>query len=110
MRSEANRPKLWAGVWTGYLIALAFALLAASAVFFDLSPHGRPFLIILGAKLATNTISLVALVRRWRSALEWMTLNITADVLCMTAAIYFTGGPASPLFAVYVIEVAVMAL
>jgi len=110
MRSEANRPKLWAGVWTGYLISGAFALLAAGATFFDLSPHGRAFLLILAVKLATNTMTLVALSRRWHSALEWMTVNITADVLCMTGAIYYTGGPGSPLFAIYVIEVAVMAL
>lgn len=110
LRREENRPKLWAGVWSGYLIVVAFALLAAAAVFFDVTPYATAFTIIVGSKLAINTVCLVALTRRWRLALELMTLNITADVVCMTAAVYYTGGPGSQLIAVYVIEVAVMAL
>ena len=110
LRREENRPKLWAGVWSGYLIVFAFALLAAAAVFFDVTPHALPFTVIVGTKLAINTVCLVALSRRWTLALELMTLNITADVGCMTAAIYYTGGPSSQLIVIYVIEVAVMAL
>jgi len=110
LRREENRPKLWAGVWSGYLIVGAFALLATAAVFFDVTPYAVPFTIIVASKLTINTVCLVALHRRWRIALELMTLNITADVACMTAAIYYTGGPGSQLIAVYVIEVAVMAL
>jgi signal transduction histidine kinase len=110
LRREENRPKLWAGVWSGYLIVVGFALLAAAAVFFDVTPYAVPFSAIVAGKLGINTLCLVALSRRWKLALELMTLNITADVLCMTAAIYYTGGPGSQLIAVYVIEVAVMAL
>lgn len=110
LRREENRPKLWAGVWTGYLIVVGFALLAAAAVLFGISPYAVPFALIVAAKLTINTLCLVALARRWRLALELMTLNITADVVCMTAGIYYTGGPGSQLIATYVIEVAVMAL
>jgi signal transduction histidine kinase len=110
LRREENRPKLWAGVWSGYLIVFGFALLATAAVFFDVTPYATAFTIIVGSKLAINTLCLVALARRWSLALELMTLNITADVFCMTAAIYYTGGPGSQLITVYVIEVAVMAL
>ncbi len=110
LRREENRPKLWAGVWTGYLIVIGFAVLAAAAVLFDISPYAVPFALIVATKLAINTLCLVALARRWRFALELMTLNITADVFCMTAGIYYTGGPSSQLIAIYVIEVAVMAL
>ncbi len=110
LRREENRSKLWAGVGTGYLIVIGFSLLAATAVLFDVSPHGGPFALIVATKLTINTLCLVALSRRWRLALELMTLNITADVLCMTAGIYYTGGPGSQLIAIYVIEVAVMAL
>jgi signal transduction histidine kinase len=39
-----------------------------------------------------------------------MGLNMVADAVLMTAAIYYTGGPVSPLVAVYVIEVTVVAL
>ncbi len=110
LRREENRPKLWAGIWTGYLIVVGFGLLAAAAVVFEISPYGREFGLIVATKVAINTLCLVALARRWRLALELMTLNITADVLCMTAGVYYTGGPGSMLIAVYVIEVAVMAL
>ncbi|MBK7071703.1 MAG: HAMP domain-containing histidine kinase [Myxococcales bacterium] len=110
LRHPAYRTRLLAGVWSGYLIAIAFALLAGSAVFFDLVPYGREFLILLVIKGATNTASLIALSRRWRYGLEVMSVNTMADVVCMTAAIYFTGGVQSPLFAIYVIEVGVVAL
>jgi signal transduction histidine kinase len=110
MRREVNRPRLLAGVWSGYLIAIAFAVLAAAAVLFDVAPYGREFLVLLLIKASTNTLALVALTRRWRIGLELMSLNTTADVVLMTAAIYFTGGVQSPLFAVYVIEIAVLSL
>lgn len=110
LRGEPFRGRLLTGVATGYLITLVFALLAAGAVFLDLSPYGPEFLVLLAVKLATNTAAWLALARRWRGGFEVMSLNTLADVVCMTAAMYFTGGPASPLFAVYVIEVAVVAL
>jgi len=110
LRGEAYHAKLVTGVWSGYAVALAFAVLAAGGVVFDLSPHGPEFLVLLAVKLVTNTATLVALRRRSRWALDLMSLNTTADIVCMTGAVYLTGGPASPLFAVYVIEVTVVAL
>lgn len=110
LRHPSYHQRLLAGVWSGYLIALALAVLAAGAVVFELVPHGRAFVALVTIKVATNTAALLALRRRSRFALEWMTVNTGADVLCMTAAIYFTGGVASPLFAIYVIEIAVVAL
>ena len=110
LRQPAFQLRLLAGVWSGYLIAAAFALLATGAVGFDLVPYGREFVLLLAIKAITNTAALFALRGRWRFALEVMSVNVVADVLCMTAAIYFTGGVRSPLFAVYVIEIAVVAL
>ncbi|MCA9679605.1 MAG: HAMP domain-containing histidine kinase, partial [Myxococcales bacterium] len=109
MDRDENRPKLWAGVWSGYAIAIGFGLLALGAVLFDMSPYGRAFALMVAIKVVTNTATLVAL-RRDRWAIDLMTLNITADVLLMTAVLYYTGGPGSPLLAIYVIEVTVMAL
>ncbi len=109
MDRPEHRPKLWAGVWSGYLIALAFGLLAFGAVVFDMSPHGDAFAVLVVVKLATNTATWWGL-RRDRWALDLMTINITADVVLLTALIYYTGGPGSPMLAAYVIEVAVMAL
>lgn len=110
LRQPHFRQRLLAGVWSGYLIALALAVLATGAVVFDLVPYGQAFVAILTAKLITNTAALISLRRGSRFALEWMSLNTAADILGMTAAIYFTGGVASPLFAIYVIEIAVVAL
>ncbi len=36
-------------------------------------------------------------------------LNTIADLICLTGAIYYTGGPLSPLFVTYVIEITVFA-
>jgi signal transduction histidine kinase len=110
MALPANRPKLWAGVWSGYLIAVAFALLAVGAVTAEITPYGTEFAIMVAIKLVTNTLVLVALHRGGRGALELMGLNMTADAVLMTAAIYYTGGPLGPLLAIYVIEVTVTAL
>jgi len=111
MGREANRHKLWAGVWSGYAIAAGFALLALGAAVFDVTPYGAQFAAMLGIKLVTNTTVWLALRRAGgRGALELMGLNMVADAVLMTAAIYYTGGPVSPLVAVYVIEVTVVAL
>jgi signal transduction histidine kinase len=110
MGLPANRGKLYAGIWSGYVIAAAFAALAVGAVVFDLSPYGREFAWMVVIKLVINTVVLVTLRRGWRGALELMSLNMTADVLLMTAAMYYTGGPSSPISPIYVIEVTVTAL
>ncbi len=110
MGRDANRHKLWAGVWSGYLIAAGFAVLAVAAAVFDIVPYGTELATIVAIKLATNTAVMLPLRRRSPRALDLMTINITADVVLLTAAIYYTGGPSSPLFVVYVIEVTVMAL
>jgi signal transduction histidine kinase len=110
MGLPANRGKLYAGIWSGYVIAGAFAALAVGAVVFDLSPYGREFAWMVAIKLVINTVVLVTLRRGWRGALELMSLNMTADVLLMTAAMYYTGGPSSPISPIYVIEVTVTAL
>ncbi len=110
MGRESNRPKLWAGVWSGYSIAAGFALLALGAALFDVTPYGEEFAVMLAFKIITNTLVLIALHSRWPAALELMGVNMVADQILMTAAIYYTGGPVSPLVAIYVIEVTVVAL
>lgn len=109
MASPANRPKLWFGVWTGFAIAIGFGLLAASAWIFDLSPNGASFTLLVAVKLATNTIAGLAL-RRNVAVMPTQTLNSTADVVLLTIAIYFSGGPYSPLLPSYVILISVIAL
>jgi len=57
----------------------------------------------------TNSLAWLALVRD-RFVLLTSSVNSVADVVLLTAAIYFTGGPYSPLLATYVIIVAVLSL
>jgi signal transduction histidine kinase len=104
-----NRPKLWFGVWSGFAIAIGFAVLAAAAALFHLTPWTWAYVALVSIKLVTNTIALWAL-KRDRFVMETQSLNTTGDVILLTAAIYFTGGPYSPLLPTYVIVVAVLSL
>jgi signal transduction histidine kinase len=109
MIAPVNRPKLQFGIWSGFLVALGFGLLAASAAFFDLTPWRWAFLGLVSVKLLTNALAWLALVRD-RAVLATQALNTIADVALLTAAIYFTGGPYSPLLATYVIVITVLSL
>ena len=109
MERESYRARLRLSIWSGFAMAAAFALLAAAGVGFDLTPWRGMFAALVGTKLVTNCLAWWSLARdRW--VLELCGLNVAADVLAMTGAIYFTGGPGSPLFPIYVIEITVVAL
>jgi signal transduction histidine kinase len=109
MAHEANRPKLRFGIRSGFLVGLGFAALAIAGVALHLVRFTWAFPILIGAKLVTNTLAWWSL-RTERNVLEWNGLNTAADVVLMTGAIYFTGGPRSPLLPIYVIEITVVAL
>ncbi|MEO8703626.1 MAG: HAMP domain-containing sensor histidine kinase [Kofleriaceae bacterium] len=64
---------------------------------------------LLGAKLVTNTLALIGL-RTDRYALVLGGINTGMDAVVMTGAIWATGDTASPLVAIYTIEVTVLAL
>ena len=106
---KANRPKLWLGIWSGYGVAIAFEALALAGQGLGIVPTGWTFHVLVLVKLLANTLSMWAL-RRDRLVLESAGLNMMADIVVMTGAIYFTGGQASPMFAIYVIEISVIAL
>jgi signal transduction histidine kinase len=109
MAQPANRPKLWFGVWSGFAIAIGFAILAITAALFDLTPWRWAFVWLVSIKLLTNSFAWLALVND-KLVMETQSVNTIADVVCLTAAIYFTGGPYSPLLATYVIIIAVLSL
>jgi signal transduction histidine kinase len=109
MARESNRKRLWAGVWSGYAMAFAFAVLAIAGQMQGLVPVRWEFFALIVVKLATNTAAFMGL-RSNRLVLETSGLNVVADIVVMTGTIYVTGGQLSPLFAIYVIEVAVLAL
>ncbi len=105
----ANRPKLVFGIWSGFAIAVGFGVLACAAAFFDLTPWRWAYVELVSIKLLTNALAWLAL-RHDKLVMETQGLNTTADVVLLTAAIYFTGGAYSPLLATYVIVVAVLSL
>lgn len=109
MATPANRPKLWFGIWSGFAIAIGFGILAAAAAFFDLTPWRWAYVGLVSIKLLTNSLAWWGLVKD-RAVMETQGINTAADVVLLTAAIYFTGGPYSPLLATYVIVIAVLSL
>jgi len=109
LSAPANRPKLWYGVWSGFAVAIGFAVLAAAAAFFDLTPWKWAYMTLVSVKLLTNALAWLGLSRdRW--VIQTQALNTVADVVLLTAAMYFTGGPYSPLLPTYVIIIAVLSL
>jgi len=112
MMTPANRPRLRTGIWTGFAIAIGFGALAAVASALDLVEAGRVRWALAGLvtlKVVSNTFAWIALARD-RLVLATQGLNTLADVVLLTAAIYFTGGAYSPLLPAYVILVAVLSL
>jgi signal transduction histidine kinase len=107
--APANRPRLRFGIFTGYAIAIGFGVLAIAAALLELTSWRWAFAWLVAGKLATNSLAALAL-RAGRGVLTSQAINTSADVVLLTAAIYFTGGPYSPLLATYVIVVAVLAL
>jgi signal transduction histidine kinase len=110
--TPAYRPRLWAGIWSGYALAIGFGLLvigAAGLGVITVPSLARACIALVGFKIATNTFALIALSKD-RAVLATQGFNTLADVALLTAAMYFTGGPYSPLLPTYVILVAVLAL
>ncbi|HEX5059794.1 MAG TPA: hypothetical protein VFV99_10570, partial [Kofleriaceae bacterium] len=107
--SPANRSKLRFGIYTGYALAAAFAVLAVAASALDLTPFRWAFVGLISTKVLTNSLAWLALVRDRFVAITQV-LNTTADVVLLTGAIYFTGGSYSPLLATYVIIISAIAL
>lgn len=107
--APANRPKLWFAIWTGFAVDVGLAVLATAAAFFELTPWKWAYITLVSVKLLTNSIAWLSLSNdKW--VLQTQALNLTADVILLTAAIYFTGGPYSPLVSTYVIVIAALAL
>ena len=109
MGRPESRAKIQAGIYTGYATALLFGGLAWYAADKGLIPPSPWVAALVLVKLLTNTLSWITLRARVRH-LELASLNITADLVVMTGAVYLTGGPQSPLMPIYFIEVAIMAL
>jgi signal transduction histidine kinase len=109
MASPVHRQKLVSGIWSGYAIAIGFGIFAFALSAFDLVPLRWVYFALVAGKLATNSVAWLALARN-RAVLLTQGFNTSADVVLLTAAIYFSGGPASPLLSAYVIVISVLAL
>lgn len=104
-----HRPKLWLSIRSGYAIVLTLAAFAIAAHAWGLRPLDSAVVALISLKLVTNTLAWAAL-RRDVLALEACGLNLLADIVTMTGAIYWTGGIQSPLVPIYAIELTVVAL
>jgi signal transduction histidine kinase len=109
MATPANRPRLRFGLWSGYAITVGFAVLAFAAAVFELTPWRWGFVWLVSVKLLTNSVAWLALARD-RLVMETQSINTMADVVLLTAAIYYTGGSYSPLVPTYVIVISVLSL
>lgn len=109
MAHPSRRKSLQAGIWSGYGLAVVFALLAWVGGLSGVVPERPGFYALVAIKLLTNTLNWWSL-RRDRGVLFFQLTNTFADLVVMTGAIHLTGGPLSPLLPIYVILVAILAL
>jgi signal transduction histidine kinase len=109
MLLPVHRQKLMAGIWTGYAIPIGFALLGLAAWAFGLAAWRWDFIALFAIKLTTNSLAWLGL-RKQRAVMATCLCNAMSDAVLLTALIYMTGGASSPLVAIYMIEIAVLAL
>src|ERR1044071_4323208 len=109
MVTPANSPRLVYGIWSGYAVAIGFGFLAVALAVFQLTPWRWVYVLLVGIKLATNTLAWLALARE-RGVLASQIISSTTDIIVLTSGIYFTGGAHSPVVAAYVILISVMSL
>ena len=109
MGLPAHRQKLVSGIRAGYAVAIGFGVLAFVAWAFQLAEWRPAYLALVAGKLATNSLEGLGL-RKQRGVLVLHAINLMSDVVLLTAFIYFTGGPSSPLVASYVIQISVLSL
>ena len=104
-----NPRTLRMGIVSGYVLTTCFAVLLALGVAAGVLRWHWAFAVLVGLKLVTNTLALIGL-RLDRYALELGGINVAVDAVVMTGAIWATGDTASPIAAIYTIEIAVLAL
>jgi signal transduction histidine kinase len=109
LASLRDRRTLRYGVVSGYVLTLAFSVLVALGVELGVLPWHPLLAGLLGMKLFTNTLAWLGLRFDWM-ALELGGINVCMDAVVMTGAIWATGDTASPIAAIYTIEVTVLAL
>lgn len=109
LASLRNPKTLMLGIVSGYALTACFAGLLAIGVMTGVLRWHAAFPVLLGLKLTTNTLALIGL-RTNRCALLLGGLNVATDAVVMTGAIWATGDTASPIVAIYTIEVTVLAL
>lgn len=97
------------GVVSGYVLTLGFAAVVALAIWLGAVPWHPMFAMLLAAKMVTNTLTWLAL-RTGRFTLTFAIVNVAMDSVVLTGAIWITGDTASPIIAVYTLQVTVLAL
>lgn len=97
------------GVVSGYTLTLAFAVVVAIGIWWGVVPWNPLFATLLALKMAANTLAWYGL-RTGRFALAFAILNVAMDSAVLTGAIWITGDTASPIVAIYTLQITVLAL
>lgn len=109
LRTPKHQRRLRWSIGSGYAVVGSFVLLAAAGNLFDLFSDLTMLYWLAGSKALVNTVAWFAY-RSNRFVVTMATLNLFADVIAMTGAIYVTGGVVSPLLPIYAILFTVVAL
>lgn len=107
LQEEDFRPRMRVGVTTGYAVTGALLVLAVIVDGLGLLPNADQLYLLALFKLGTNSLQWLA-VRRQRYVLGAAFVNMLADVVLITAMVYFTGGPYSSLLPAYLIALAIV--
>jgi signal transduction histidine kinase len=103
LNTEYYRAKLKMGVPSGYILTFAFSTLGILFGALGFIENPLPVVLVLaGIKLLTNTAMWLA-IRSRHYIVETASLNLFADVIVLTGAVYLTGGPSSPVIAGYLV-------
>ncbi len=108
--SSVREPRILRyGVVSGYVLTLAFAAVAAVGIWSGVVPWHPLFATLLVLKMFTNTLAWLGL-KYGRYQLTFAIINVAMDSVVLTGAIWITGDTASPIVAIYTLQVTVLAL
>lgn len=103
LNTDYYRKKLSMGVPSGYILTFVFSLLGILFGVLGFIENPVPVVLLLASiKLLTNTAMWLA-IRARQYVVETASLNLFADIIVLTGAVYLTGGPSSPVIAGYLV-------
>ncbi len=93
-----------------WIAAAVQAALLVAAALVDMRLPFAPLIAIAGITAATNLLFVLGDIHRGPGARPWLVVVQLIDVGLLTALLYYTGGPANPAVALYIVHVAIAAM